>query len=128
MWNVNGSKLWLFKQKIYKKNTLGINRNNECIESSNGTKEWYLNGEFHREDGPAIEYLNGCKEWWVNGRHHRIDGPAIDAPHSFKAWYLNNKRCRLDGPAYEGIHGDNYWFINGIHIGGINQFIHYCRG
>ena len=38
----------------------------ECIEYTNGSKHWYLNGKLHREDGPAIEYANGSKEWLVN--------------------------------------------------------------
>src|SRR5574343_602377 len=38
-----------------------------AIESSNGTKQWYVNGERHRTDGPAIEYSDGTKEWHVNG-------------------------------------------------------------
>ena len=33
-------------------------------EQDNGTKEWYLNGLCHREDGPAIEYANGDKAWY----------------------------------------------------------------
>lgn len=32
-----------------------------------GTKECYLNGRLHREDGPAIEYPNGTKYWYLNG-------------------------------------------------------------
>jgi len=36
----------------------------------NGNKFWYLNGEFHREDGPAIEYANGNKYWYLNGKRH----------------------------------------------------------
>ena len=32
-----------------------------------GTKQWFLNGELHREDGPAIEWANGAKEWYLNG-------------------------------------------------------------
>ena len=30
--------------------------------------EWYLNGQLHREDGPAIEYSNGHKAWYLNGQ------------------------------------------------------------
>jgi len=26
---------------------------------------WKLNGNLHREDGPAVEYANGYKEWWL---------------------------------------------------------------
>ena len=30
-------------------------------------KEWWLNGELHREDGPAI--IDGdCQEWYLNGK------------------------------------------------------------
>jgi hypothetical protein len=29
---------------------------------------WYLNGELHREDGPAIERANGTKAWYLNGK------------------------------------------------------------
>ena len=32
----------------------------------NGDKEWHLNGELHREDGPAYEGANGDKEWFIN--------------------------------------------------------------
>lgn len=37
------------------------------IERANGTKEWYMNGMRHREDGPAIEHSDGTKFWYVNG-------------------------------------------------------------
>jgi hypothetical protein len=30
-------------------------------------KEWYINGQLHREDGPAIEYIDGSKSWYING-------------------------------------------------------------
>jgi hypothetical protein len=33
-----------------------------------GGKSYYLNGNLHREDGPAIEFLGGYKEWYINGR------------------------------------------------------------
>ena len=32
-----------------------------------GNKYWFLNGEYHREDGPAIEYASGNKYWCLNG-------------------------------------------------------------
>ena len=62
----------------------------ECKISPNGHKQWFLNKERHREDGPAIEYADGDKDWWLNGKRHREDGPAIE--------YVN---------------GANYWFLNG---------------
>ena len=33
-----------------------------------GTKEWYLNGQLHRENGPAVEYPDSSTEWWLNGK------------------------------------------------------------
>jgi hypothetical protein len=32
--------------------------------------EWRLNGQLHREHGPAIEYASGNKEWWLNGQEY----------------------------------------------------------
>lgn len=34
----------------------------------NGSRGWYLDGKYHREDGPAVELSNGDKEWWLNGK------------------------------------------------------------
>jgi len=59
---------------------------------ADGTKWWYLNGNFHREDGPAIELANGEKRWYLNGKRHREDGPAIEYSNGAKCWYLNGKR------------------------------------
>ena len=56
-----------------------------------GTKRWYLNGELHREDGPAIEGLNGYKSWYLNGKLHREDGPAIEGLDGYKEWYLKGE-------------------------------------
>ena len=51
-----------------------------------GTKEWYLNGQRHREDGPAVEYANGDKYWYLNGQLHREDGPAVEKADGSKLW------------------------------------------
>jgi hypothetical protein len=83
------------------------------FESSDGSKEWYLNGELHREDGPAFEHSDGTKEWFLNGKLHREDGPAVEWPDGSKAWYLNGKRHREDGPAVEYSDGSKSWYLNG---------------
>jgi len=57
----------------------------------NGDKHWYLNGRYHREDGPAIEFANGSKHWYLNGKRHREDGPAIEYANGDKEWYLNDE-------------------------------------
>ena len=53
-----------------------------------GTKKWYLNGKYHRYDGPAVELSSGSKEWWLNGNLHREDGPAVDCADGHKEWFL----------------------------------------
>ena len=57
----------------------------------NGSKEWYLNGKSHREDGPAVEYANGSKYWYLNDKLHREDGPACEYASGDKFWFLNGK-------------------------------------
>ena len=63
---------------------------------SDGYKEWYLNGNLHRTDGPAIEYSNGEKYWYLNGKLHREDGPAIEWSNGDKEWFLNGFKVTED--------------------------------
>jgi hypothetical protein len=32
------------------------------------TKKWYVKGNLHRWDGPAVIHSTGVQEWWLNGR------------------------------------------------------------
>ena len=63
----------------------------------NGTKKWWLNGQRHREDGPAIEGFNGSKQWWLNGRelteeeHRRQTQPEPTC---------DGKTVEIDGKTY----------------------------
>jgi len=57
-----------------------------------GTTEWCLNGNAHREDGPAVEFADGQKYWYLNGKAHREDGPAVEFADGGKFWYLDGKR------------------------------------
>ena len=38
---------------------------------NDGTKKWFLNGQHHREDGPAVEGADGSKRWYKHGEYHR---------------------------------------------------------
>jgi antitoxin component YwqK of YwqJK toxin-antitoxin module len=80
---------------------------------SNGTKEWFLNGKRHREDGPAVEWSDGSKHWYLNGKLHREDGPAVEWSDGSKEWHLNGKLHREDGPAVEWSDGSKWWYLNG---------------
>jgi hypothetical protein len=64
-----------------------------CWTFRDGDKVWWLNGERHREDGPAIERSNGDKEWYLNGKRHRENGPAIEWANGDKMWLLNDKEA-----------------------------------
>ena len=61
----------------------------ELLTTFDGTKNWYLNGERHREDGPAVEFTSGTKMWFLNGKQHREDGPAHEWADGDRAWYLH---------------------------------------
>ena len=39
-----------------------------CRINKYGTKYWFVNGELHREDGPAIECPDGTKSWYLCGK------------------------------------------------------------
>ena len=40
----------------------------QCKVDEYGTKEWFLNGNRHREDGPALETATGHKVWSLHGK------------------------------------------------------------
>ena len=84
------------------------------IEDPSGSKEWYLNGKLHREEGPAIEDPSGSEYWYLNDELHRQDGPAVECSDGYKSWYLNGIRHREDGAALEFPGGSKYWYLNGV--------------
>ena len=88
----------------------------ELIILSNDVKHWRLNGQLHRENGPAVEWSDGVKEWYLNGQRHREDGPAVERPDGTKFWYLNEKLHRENGPAVERADGRKAWYLNGIRL------------
>jgi hypothetical protein len=60
-----------------------------CFEGEH-YKFYYLNGEPHREDGPAIETdIQQC--WFINGKRHREDGPAVIKLGGQRGWFLNDE-------------------------------------
>ena len=59
------------------------------VKDQYGDIAYYLNGKFHRENGPATECATGGKRWCLNGKYHREDGPAIQYASGLRHWYLN---------------------------------------
>jgi hypothetical protein len=74
-----------------------------------GTQRWFLNGKYHREDGPAVIYPTGDAVWYNNGKLHREDGPAIIYKDGTQFWYLNDISYTED--AYKIIQ-----FFNGVKL------------
>ncbi len=66
------------------------NEQPRVVEYDDGSKTWWLNGKYHREDGPACELADGSKFWYLNGKQHREDGPAVEWPNGAKDWWLND--------------------------------------
>jgi hypothetical protein len=73
---------------------------------------WRLNGNYHREDGPAYEMANGANWWFLNGKLHRVDGPAMDCESGTKYWCLNGLLHREDGPAVVYANGETSWYLD----------------
>lgn len=84
-----------------------------CKIDSDGNKRWWLNGELHRTDGPAVEHADGSKAWYLNGGFHRVGGPAIEECNGHKEWWFYDHLHRLDGPAIEYPDGRKEWFMSG---------------
>lgn len=68
-------------------NMLSNNKYHKRIDD-HFNKFWYLNGNLHREDVPAVEYVDGYKSWYIDGKRHRTDGPAIERVDGSKCWCL----------------------------------------
>lgn len=67
----------------------------DCFSSRkfhNGAELHYLNGKYHREDGPAhISIHRTAQYWYYHGKLHRADGPAYYNG-IWKEFYLNGVR------------------------------------
>jgi hypothetical protein len=101
----------------------------EMIVDNDGSRQWYLNGKLHREEGPAVEHPNGNFEWYLQGKLHRTDGPAVENRtldtrvisnmalrrnrQALRVWYLQGKLHRTDGPAVEWPGGTREYFLHG---------------
>jgi len=58
-----------------------------------GSEEWFLDGKFHRIDGPAAYYpVNRYKSWWLNGKRHRLDGPSIEINDKPVSWDVYGRK------------------------------------
>jgi len=45
----------------------------------NGTKYWWLNDQYHREDGPSIRFSNGEEYWYLYGHKYYLKEEYLKA-------------------------------------------------
>ena len=67
-------------------------------EYEGGTLLWWLNGECHREDGPAVEHADGHRSWYLNDKLHREGGPAREWGDGSRSWWINGDFIRKESP------------------------------
>lgn len=49
------------------------------IATGNNGIYWYKNGNFHREDGPAVvSYYKSKKDWWLDGKYIWSSSSKLD--------------------------------------------------
>ena len=71
-------------------------------ESSYAGTYWYLNGQLHRVDGPAVEDANGDKRWYLNGKHYsEADFKLAVAKLNKPSDPCNGKEVSIDGKMYK---------------------------
>lgn len=84
---------------------------------------WYLNGELHRDGGPAVMHDDGYQAWYQHDKYHREDGPSIITASGLQEWFKHDKRHRLDGPAIIwGNDNDVEWWVDHYLIRSPKQF------
>lgn len=60
------------------------------------THAWFLYGQLHRKNAPAIIWKDGSEDWFFCGKPHREDGPAIETMDGFKEWSLHGEYLTFD--------------------------------
>ena len=83
-----------------------------CFTDEDGSQHWYLHGQLHREDGPALIHPDGTIIYYKYGRYHREGGPAYSHPNGTQYWFINGEYHREDGPAVVFDIGGS-WYLNG---------------
>ena len=61
---------------------------------SPGTEIWELDGQLHREGGPAIIWPDGSEEWYFHDQLHREGGPAITEPDGTEEYWELGERIQ----------------------------------
>lgn len=90
----------MFKQTSFYNAQGLVHRIDKPAITQTDFEAWYLDGELHREDGPAVVDQVGSQSWFLKGQRHREGGPARTSMYGEQYWYQNNKLHCQDGPSY----------------------------
>ena len=72
----------------------------EVYINDNGNEEWRLNGQLHRENGPAFTYANGMYVWYLEGKWFSKEGYNKEMAKR-KAPSCSGKVVEIDGKKYK---------------------------
>jgi len=61
------------------------------VTNEEGTTIYYLDGEIHRENGPAMIRKDGTVAWVKHGGFHRENGPAVTNSNGTAEYWLNDR-------------------------------------
>jgi hypothetical protein len=61
-----------------------------------GTKAWCCNGDYHRENNPAIITLLGTMLWFKYGKRHNENGPAVIFPDGYVEYFVDGVKLTED--------------------------------
>jgi hypothetical protein len=90
----------------FMKGVLGRDDGQPSVIYPNGTKEWLLDGEYHRKGGAAIEYANHAFERFLYGMRHAPDGELASAySGQFEYWQFDEWHRSEGKPAIVWIDG-----------------------
>ena len=88
------------------------------VEVDDGGKFWHAwpgtEHTLHRLDGPAVEWSDGSREWYQNGQLHRVDGPAFERSDGYCAWFQNGWLHSERGPTVIDEKGAKEYWLNGV--------------
>ena len=57
--------------------------------------------------------ISGVERWFLNGQRHRLDGPAIKDIHNNESWYIDDKLHRIGGAALSNNKGEKQYYCYG---------------
>ena len=97
----------------------GLDRLHEALRTEQVVKDgatlYYVDGQLHRDYGPAVCTATGQEYWYQHGKLDRTDGPAI-VGHTYQAWFSNGEYHRIGGAAvtYVNLDCHDEWWLYGV--------------